>query len=498
MSMGQKASAKDISKSDMSKSQVWGTTSLWTESAGKSSASVSPASAISTSLRKSSTSRTEEVALTDDVDGLDGLEEFEVGNEAAPMSTLERRFNLFIGVLIILNVIVIALETDYGYDDADEDMGSKVGWVIVDSFFIVAFLAEIGVRIYWERWNWPRSGWNWFDCIIIFLAILDIWILSWVTESSGGLQVMSVFRIIRLIRLVRLVKLVRLLRGLYVIVLAMWHAMQTMSFLLAIMAFGLLIYSIFAVTIIGRNPNLDNVRINGTDTVYDRFGTVFRSMYSLFELMTLEGWEAVARPIVEEEPWLFLFIVSYIMIFTFGMLNMIVATVIEKTLHHTRMLSDSHVAEERRRMKEELIRIRTMFDQSHQDSSGKMTFQEFEVALKENPSIREIFNKMGISLHDAKELYTVLDWDDSGDLTIKEFLSGISKLQDGVCSPWDALATHAIVRNNRNKITELHGDFIRSNEEAVHWRTNVEKRLEKQNEVLQDVFARLGFANNNQ
>lgn len=442
------------------------------------------------STRKNSKPQ-EEVALTEDLDGLDALEDFEV-NEAAPMSTFEKRFNLCIGALIILNVIVIALETDYGYDDADADLDSKVGWVIVDSLFILAFIIEIGVRIFWERWNWPKSGWNWFDVIIVILAIVDIWILSWVTESSGGLQVMSVFRIIRLIRLVRLVKLVRLLRGLYVIVLAMWHAMQTMSFLLAIMAFGLLIYSIFAVTLIGRNSNLDNVRINGTDTVYDRFGTVFRAMYSLFELMTLEGWEAVARPIVEEEPWLFLFIVSYIMIFTFGMLNMIVATVIEKTLHHTRMLSDSHQAEEYRRMRHELMRVRSVFDESNQDASGKMTFEQFEAALKAHPPIREIFNKMGISLHDAKELYTVLDWDDSGDLTIKEFLTGISKLQDGNCSPWDALATHAIVRNNRNKISELHADFSRSNDEAVQWRTNVEKRLEKQNEVLQDIFVRLG------
>merc|ERR1719362_1804055 len=432
------------------------------------------------------------------MDGLDDFDDLQV-NEEKPMTTFERRFNLFIGFLIILNVIVIALETDYGYDEADAGMDSKVGWIVVDSLFILAFVIEIGLRMFWERWKWPRSGWNWFDLLIIVLAIVDIWILSWVTESSGGLQVMSVFRIVRLVRLVRLVKLIRLLRGLYVIVLAMWHAMQTMSFLLAIMAFGLLIYSIFAVTLIGRNTNLDSVRINGTDTVYDRFGTVFRAMYSLFELMTLEGWEAVARPIVEEEPWLFLFIVSYIMIFTFGMLNMIVATVIEKTLHHTRMLSDSHQAEERRRMKEELIRIRTMFDESNQDAgSGKMTFEEFEAALKAHPPIREIFNKMGISLHDAKELYTVLDWDDSGDLTIKEFLSGISKLQDGVCSPWDALATHAIVRNNRNKISELHADFTRSNEEAVHWRTNVEKRLEKQNEVLQDIFGRLGPLTHNQ
>jgi len=267
---------------------------------------------------------------------------------------------------------------------------------------------------------------------------------------------------------------------------------QTMSFLLAIMVFGLLIYSIFAVTLIGRNSALSDVRINGTDSVYDRFGTVFRAMYSLFELMTLEGWETVARPIVEAEPWLFFFIASYIMIFTFGMLNMIVATVIEKTLHHTRMMSDSQRDEERKRMQKELHSVRKLFsDGASKEKAGRLTYEEFETALKVHEPIREIFGKMGISLYDAKELYTVLDWDDSGDLTIKEFLSGLQKLQDGVCSPWDSLATHAIVRNNRNKISSLHEELVQASEKSARWRQEAEHRAQVQERALKDILTRL-------
>jgi len=329
--------------------------------------------------------------------------------------------------------------------------------------------------------------------VIVILAIVDIWILSFLEETKGSLQMMSVFRIVRLVRLIRLVKLIRLLHGLYVILSAMWNAVQTMSFLLAIMVFGLLIYSIFAVTLIGRNSALSDVRINGTDTVYDRFGTVFRAMYSLFELMTLEGWETVARPIVETEPWLFFFIASYIMIFTFGMLNMIVATVIEKTLHHTRMMSDSQQAVERKRMQKELQSVKKLFcaDGAGKEKSGRLTYEEFEKALRIHEPIREIFGKMGISLYDAKELYTVLDWDDSGDLTIKEFLSGLQKLQDGVCSPWDSLATHAIVRSNRNKIAGLHAELVQASEKSAKWRQEAEQRAQVQERALKDVLTRL-------
>jgi len=465
--MGQKASAKNITKSDPL-------------SEGISSAE----------RRRQGTSGALSENQFLDLDGvwMDDQTPNEV--EAKTMTPLQRRFNMFVGGIIILNVFVIAIETDYGYDSPTGNKDLKAFWVLIDSLFILAFTIEIFVRMYWERWAWPRSAWNWFDVLIVVLAIVDIWVLSFIAEGSRSLQVMSVFRIVRLFRLIRLVKLVRLLQGLYIILLAMWHAMQTMSFLLAIMAFGLVIYSIFAVNLIGRNPALSGIRI-GTDTVYDRFGTLFRAMYSLFELMTLEGWESVARPIVEEEPWLFIFIVSYIMIFTFGMLNMIVATVIEKTLYYTRIMSDTQMAEERQRMQQELLRIRSVFDEGGKERAGRMTFEEFETAMKAHPTIREIFDNMGISLLDARELYSVLDWDESGDLTIKEFLSGINKLQNGVCSPWDALATHAIVRNNRNKIAELHADFAHFDEESSQWHSQMQFRFREQSQAMKDILGRL-------
>jgi voltage-gated sodium channel len=466
MNMGQKASAKNITRSDPLSDGIG-----------------------STGTRRTTGPVSENQFL--DLDGVWMDDQMPNEAEAKTMTPLQRRFNMFVGGIIIANVFVIAIETDYGYDSPKGSKDMKPFWVFVDSMFILAFMIEIFVRVHWERWAWPRSGWNWFDLLIVVLAIVDIWILGFLSDNSRSLQVMSVFRIVRLFRLIRLVKLVRLLQGLYIILLAMWHAMQTMSFLLAIMAFGLLIYSIFAVNLIGRNPALSGIRIAGTDTVYDRFGTLFRAMYSLFELMTLEGWESVARPIVEEEPWLFIFIVSYIMIFTFGMLNMIVATVIEKTLYYTRVMSDTQMAEERQRMQQELLHIRSVFDEGGKERSGKMTFEEFEAAMKAHPPIREIFDNMGISILDARELYSVLDWDESGDLTIKEFLSGINKLQNGVCSPWDALATHAIVRNNRNKIAELHADFAHFDEESSQWHTQMQKRFGEQKEVMKDILGRL-------
>mmetsp|Transcript_51246 Transcript_51246/g.119122 ORF Transcript_51246/g.119122 Transcript_51246/m.119122 type:complete len:539 (-) Transcript_51246:174-1790(-) len=402
-----------------------------------------------------------------------------------------RRFNLTMGALIILNIIVIAIETDSGYDDAGATIEGKIAWLIIDSLFVLIFISELGVRGYVEGREWFYSLWNWFDVLIIVIAIVDIWIISLMQGEPYGVHIMTIFRIVRLVRLVRLVKLVRLLHGLYVILMAFWHAMQTMSFLLAIMLFGLMIYAIFATNIIGRNTYLieKGVQIKG-DPIEKRFGSVYRSMYSLFELMTLEGWEDVARPIVEEQPFLFVFIVSFIMIFTFGMLNMIVALVIEKTLHHTRMMSEHALQAEREQMADELIRIQTLFSNGRQ-AVGTITYEEFETALQESDAVRKIFSAMGIELNDVRELYTVLDWDESGDLTVKEFLEGLRKLQEGVPSPWDSLATHSIVRSIKGTVIQMSEKLAWLSAEQATWRNSMEERMDVQAKTLEDIVRRL-------
>merc|ERR1719356_947615 len=104
---------------------------------------------------------------------------------------------------------------------------------------------------------------------------------------------------------------------------AAWHALGSMARIGCAIIFGLFVSAIFTTITIGQNEAVADARPGG-DSVENRFGTVPRSMYSLFELMTLEGLEDVVRPLVMVQPALFLFFGSFIMIFSFGLLNMIV------------------------------------------------------------------------------------------------------------------------------------------------------------------------------
>lgn len=390
--------------------------------------------------------------------------------------SFRHKFDLVVCGLVVLNVVCIALEMDFGPRE-DAEWKDRLGWWILESIFTFIFLVEICMRIHWEGRRWPRSVWNWFDVCVVMCAVFDVWFLTVLDMFDGDLQALTILRIFRMVRLVRMVKLVRTLQSLYCIIMALWHALHSMMFLGGIMIFGVFLYSIFATVIIGRNSVFDGVMING-DTVDDRFGKVYRSMYSLFELMTLEGWEQVARPLVTRQPLVFLFIGSFIMIFTFGMLNMVVAVVVEKTLDQTQQMSDFAKAETRKQMAQELRRMKSTFMGSDIDNDGKITLEEFNEGLRDNEAVQNLLTAMGIPNTDATELFRVLDWNGDEEVTIKEFMQGLGKIQSGAPSPWDTLATHAGVRSLRRNVSELEQQLGRLERQQQEQGTLLEEALE--------------------
>ena len=89
----------------------------------------------------------------------------------------------------------------------------------------------------------------------------------------------------------------------------------------------IIVYYIFAV--IGTN-------IFGANyPVY--FGSLGRSFYTLFQIMTLESWSsAIARPILDGQPFAVMYFVLFILIATYTTLNIFIAIVVNtmNELHH--------------------------------------------------------------------------------------------------------------------------------------------------------------------
>ncbi|MFM8893903.1 MAG: ion transporter, partial [Actinomycetales bacterium] len=113
----------------------------------------------------------------------------------APLARIvdDSRFQIAISIVIVLNAVVLGLET---YGSLEERFGSTLG--LLNEVFYIVFLIELLCRIasYGKRpWNFFRSGWNIFDFVVI-----------------GGALVPALRTQAEILRLLRLARIVRLMR----------------------------------------------------------------------------------------------------------------------------------------------------------------------------------------------------------------------------------------------------------------------------------------------
>ena len=198
--------------------------------------------------------------------------------------------------LIVVNAVILGLETS-------KTIMASYGWLleILDHIILAVFVVEIAARVIVHRVAFFRDPWSVFDFIVIGIALVPA------TETF------SVLRSLRVLRVLRLITGVPTLRRVVAGLLAALPGMGSIVFLIG------LIYYVFAIMATklfgGDNPNL--------------FGTLGDSLFTLFTVMTLEGWtNDVARPVMQNHPYAWVFFVVYIVITTFMVLNLFIGVVV--------------------------------------------------------------------------------------------------------------------------------------------------------------------------
>ena len=203
------------------------------------------------------------------------------------------RIQHFIIALILINAITLGLETS---SQAMATAGSLL--YFIDRLLLGIFVTEILIKLYAFGVRFFRNPWNVFDFLVVGIALLP---------SSGPLTVLRVLRILRLVSMVPRFRFVveSLLRAIPGI-LSIAGLLTILFYVAAVMATGLF----------GEQfPNW--------------FGTIGESMYSLFQIMTLESWSmGIARPVMEVYPWAWAYFVPFILIATFTMLNLFIAIIV--------------------------------------------------------------------------------------------------------------------------------------------------------------------------
>lgn len=216
--------------------------------------------------------------------------------------------------LIMLNALVLGLETS-------ASLMARYGWLLdpLDHILLGIFVVEVAVRLIVTGRSFFRDPWNVFDFIVVTLSLMP---------QTGPLSVLRALRILRVLRLVSAVPTLRRVVGGLI---ESMPGIGAIAFLLA------LVYYCFAVMA----TNLFG------DAVPEAFGTMGRSAYSLFTVMTLEGWNELANKVMERHPYAWLFFIPYILTTTFTVLNLFIAIIVTAMQNEADKIREAEAKEHR-------------------------------------------------------------------------------------------------------------------------------------------------------
>jgi len=239
------------------------------------------------------------------------------------------------------------------------------------------------------------------------------------------------------------------------------------------------------VSLVGKEKSFKDIRIGtGQWTVDDYFGTTGRAMFSLFELLTLEGWDQVYRPLVRVKWWVFVLVSIFIVIFTYCMLNMVVAFIIQKNMECREELDKIHGTKVLRELEGE---INTLLATFHRQKAGgrKLTYEGFEACLFSQAPIRKAFAQLGCRPWNGIEIFQVLEGD--GYLTVDDFFESLGRLlknKSDARALWHLLAVQATAGGQEKQIRQLAKSLSTWRDGLDRQRSAIENSLAEQDEAI--------------
>jgi len=206
------------------------------------------------------------------------------------------RTQAFIISLILLNAGLLGLET---WPAAMELAGGFI--IALDHLILTVFVVEILLRLYVYGRSFWRDPWSVFDFLVVGIALVP---------ASGPFAVLRALRVLRVLRLLTVVPSMRRVVG---ALLAAIPGLGSIALMLMVL------YYVFAVIA----TNLF------AQAFPEWFGHLGRTLYTLFQIMTLESWSmGIVRPLMQQFPYAWLFFIPFILVATFTMLNLFIAIIV--------------------------------------------------------------------------------------------------------------------------------------------------------------------------
>mmetsp|Transcript_33369 Transcript_33369/g.76161 ORF Transcript_33369/g.76161 Transcript_33369/m.76161 type:complete len:699 (-) Transcript_33369:46-2142(-) len=347
-----------------------------------------------------------------------------------------------IGVLIVTNTIIMFLqlewegrrtavrETFYSDSSVPDQQWIEEAFAITEHVFAWVYLSELIMRLIHMRVAYFLEKTNYLDIFVVAVNFIDLYILTAVASGSGGdLAVVKVLRLARLARTVRFVRVLKIWPALRVLVNTIARSIGSLIWSMVILGvFGL----VGAMILCQASQDFIKDRSSNFETrqeVNAMYGTSTKAVWTMFELTMSGCWPNYASILITEVSPLFaVFFALYVSVVVFAVIRIITALFLKDTLQVASQDAESVWQAKVKSKNENTARLVAFFMAADGNGDGKLTKEEFKELVSKDQA-RAYLAALDVEVHEAGELFTLLDDDGTGEITYTHFVDSVLKLR---------------------------------------------------------------------
>ncbi|XP_049576460.1 voltage-dependent T-type calcium channel subunit alpha-1H isoform X2 [Syngnathus scovelli] len=305
-----------------------------------------------------------------------------------------KMFDPIILLFIFLNCITIALERP----DIQPHSMERAFLSVSNHIFTLIFVGEMMIKVValgvcFGEGVYLQSSWNVLDGVLVAVSLADIL----ASAVAGGNRILGILRVLRLLRTLRPLRVISRAPGLKLVVETLITSLRPIGNIVLICCAFFIVFGILGVQLFkGKFFHCDGFNVTGITNKTQcldaghrwlrrkyNFDNLGQALMSLFVLSCKDGWVSIMydgldavgvdqQPVRNNNPWMLLFFISFLLIVSFFVLNMFVGVVVEN-FHKCRQQQEEEEArlrEEKRRKRLEKRRRSELLDCGQKPSKG--------------------------------------------------------------------------------------------------------------------------------
>lgn len=367
---------------------------------------------------------------------------------------LSQRFEMWLGVMIVLNFGVIAWETDVRrqFSTATDSVAKEVAKTkiaiisVLNILFLVFYTTECAARMFVQRCEFFGYMWNLFDLFIVFVGFAGAFFDA-VINIDSEVQDFVLIRSLRMIRMLRASRILVSFDELYSLVAGLRNAMKTLMWAAGLIFMMLTMWSVLAVEYL-HDYMADLQREGAYDTCgwcSDAFSSIMHANLSFFQIISGDGWSTLARPLINEHPWTALIFCAVIFTMVFGVLNLVIAVIVDGAAQAREQDIMNMACRKDASRAAAWDCFQHLVHRLDEDSDGTITTDELKHGLTSIPELAAYLTVMGVEEGDLEMVFDLLDVNGDGYVSHEEFADQLYKLKTEELSIAVCYVRHAVV-----------------------------------------------------